>query len=375
MARELMEDGPPGCIDKVTPYNKDDLEKMFKAITEGELKSAPAMEAKSAASAITAAAEAAAEAAAATATAAALDGNTDTQEPHDTLVLSTIDQNPNPTPNRVGYDGEVVAGEVNQKHKFHPAIGEKCRDFLAGRCRRGPNCRFSHEKSSLPVVENVVVHTEDPTSEMEAKNKSDFEPVLISKKDAEFASNASIPHFTLPRLANDSEESPDEATLSLESGRTNGAESLAETVTETGNGTSSTIPDAVNSRPETPNEQTSSEANVLVTIDRFDHTTTPGNSPLAPTLPHHSWNSPTSLIPLAPAVPLLNLVWPFLTHSVFTRSKSKPSKEDIDSFVKNFAKVPYIPLVTPIKRSQSLIVNDDPHATKGPKNDCTPIQK
>ena len=367
-----MEDGPPGCIDKVTPYNKDDLEKMFKAITEGELKSAPAMEAKSAASAITAAAEAA--------TAAALDGNTDTQEPHDTLVLSTIDQNPNPTPNRVGYDGEVVAGEVNQKHKFHPAIGEKCRDFLAGRCRRGPNCRFSHEKSSLPVVENVVVHTEDPTSEMEAKNKSDFEPVLISKKDAEFASNASIPHFTLPRLANDSEESPDEATLSLESGRTNGAESLAETVTETGNGTSSTIPDEVNSRPETPNEQTSSEANVLVTIDRFDHTTTPGNSPLAPTLPHHSWNSPTSLIHLTPVAPLDQL-WPPLPHTgknpVSTRSRSKPSKEEIDSFIKNsFAKVPFIPLITPpIKRSQSLTVTDDPHATKGPKHDCTPIQK
>ena len=119
---------------------------------------------------------------------------------------------------------------------------------------------------------------------MEAKNKSDFEPALISKKDAEFASNASILHFTLPRLANDTEESPDEATLSLESGRTNGAESLAETVTETGNGTSSTIPDAVNSRPETPNEQTSSEANVLINIDSTDHPTTPGNSHPTPSL-------------------------------------------------------------------------------------------
>jgi hypothetical protein len=168
-----------------------------------------------------------------------------------------------------------ASNEIKHKREPLPTMDEKCRDFLAGRCTRGLNCKFSHDKPLLPLTEKVDVHTENSSSEIETKSESDFEPALITEKDAKFASSASIPHPTLPSLATDIEETPDEATLSPKPDRSNGAGSLAESETLTGNGTSSTIPDAGNSRPETPNEQTSSEANVLITIDSTDHPFTP----------------------------------------------------------------------------------------------------
>ena len=124
---------------------------MFNAhrLTEDELKSTPATEAKSAASettmtaGVTVVTEAteAAEAAAAMAVSTAPDENTGTQDPHETLVLGTNDQNqtPNHTPNRAKHDGGDVSNEIKHKQKFLPTMGEKCRDFLAGRCTRGLN--------------------------------------------------------------------------------------------------------------------------------------------------------------------------------------------------------------------------------------------
>jgi hypothetical protein len=88
-----------------------------------------------------------------------------------------------------------IQNEAKQKRELSTSKAEKCRNFIANKCKHGLNCKFSHDEPPSPLSEKIDIQTGNFSPEIETKNetdskpdsKSDFELTQIFEEDAIFA--------------------------------------------------------------------------------------------------------------------------------------------------------------------------------------------